>query len=184
MRDTIVAERYFRSWEREGRRQLGEKLAIALDGWDDDTEQLRGRLKALDWKEHHATWDPDYEFAHYDRDESGAWTCDYDTQTVAALRERGLRIPDREAIPVKIDVHHHRRTDPDRNCPACGKDRICSEHDIRGAFPGSERGTAMRALLETREGTHICTYCRRIFSMETAETVQTRDVAVDLSEAM
>lgn len=178
MTKRIYAERYFRSWERDGRRQLSPKLALAFETYD---EQRNGRLGALEWDDHHATYDDEYAFAHYDI-EPGAWTVDDDTQTRIALRKRGIEVPDDP--PVALEVTPHRRSSPDRVCPACGAESICSEHDVEGAFPGAERGTAMRALLESDQGTHICTYCRRFWRMETAEAVTTRDVGVDLSEAM
>lgn len=175
----VYAERYFRSWERDGRRQLSPKLALAFETYD---EQRNGRLSALEWDDHHATYDEDYSFEYYDVE--GAWTVDYGTQTVAALRERGIDVPPKAEIPVALEVTHHRRSAPDRVCPACGAESICSEHDVEGAFPGAEQGTAMRALLESDQGTHICTSCRRFWNMTTAEAVSTRDVGADLSEAM
>jgi hypothetical protein len=180
MTDEIITERYFRSWERDGRRQLDGKLALAFEDYD---EQRTGRLKALDWDDHHATYDPDYEFSTNGRDELGAWTVDADVTTLSALRERGIDVPDLSEIPVALEVHPRRTSSP-RTCSECGKDRICSEHDVEGAYPPAERGTAMQAFLESDQGTHICTYCRRVFDLDIVGQSDQRRVAQDLAEAM
>lgn len=175
------AERYFRSWERDGRRQLGAKLALAFDDYD---ERRSGRLNALDWQEHHATYNPDYEFTTVDRDETGAWTVDNDPKTLAALRERGIDVPAIDDVPIALEVNTHRRSEIDRTCPACHNDRLCSKRDIEGAYPPAERGTSMRAFLESDQGTHMCVHCRRVFDIVVTTTQTTRDVGADLSEAM
>lgn len=173
-----TCERYFRSWTRDDRRNLSPKLALAFDDYD---EQRTGRLRSLDWDTHHATYDDEYAFATTDRD-TGAWTCDDTAQTRAALEERGIHLP--PEIPVALDIQRKRTAEVDRECPACGADSLCSERDIAGAYPPAGRGTAMQAFLESEQGTHLCSYCRRIFSIDITSTQTTRDVGVDLSEAM
>lgn len=180
---SVYAERYFRTWERDGRRQLDGKLALAFDDYD---ERRSSRLGALDWDEHHATYDPDYEFSTVDitRDETGAWTVDDDTKTIAALRERDIEVPNMDTVPLALDVNQRRMAEVDRTCPACHHDRLCSKRDVEGAYPPAERGTAMQAFLDSEQGTHMCVHCRRFFDIQVTSTQSTRDVGVDLSEAM
>jgi len=111
---TDAIERYFRTWTRDGRRHLDAKLALAWDEYDD---QRSGRLSSLEWDDHHATWDDEYQFETTDR-EPGAWTVDDTPATRGALRERGIDIP--EEIPTVLEVDRKRRAEVDRECPECG----------------------------------------------------------------
>jgi hypothetical protein len=99
--DTHVdAERYYRTWEREGRVQRDRKLAVRFPDFDD---QRNDRLGAMEWDEHHVRYDDEYQFGRRDVVETGAWTLDGTRETIRALRERSVSVPKLSAHPV-VDV--------------------------------------------------------------------------------
>ena len=132
----------------------GMKLALSFDC----DEQLVGRLNSLDFDEHHCQWDPDHEF----RDgTTGGWTCDTDTETLAALRERGIPVPDsRDDIPINIEVQ--RLSGVDRECRKCGSKAMHSTREIKRVYP--RRSMAMEiAVHESTDATHLCNACESMF---------------------
>lgn len=155
--DTHVdAERYYRTWEREGRVQRDRKLAVRFPDFDD---QRNDRLGAMEWDEHHVRYDDDYQFGRRDVVETGAWTLDATREAVQALRERSVSVPDLGAHPVVGEVHAYRVDEHGRTCPCCDSDSVCSSRDL-DAF--AEWSTAMELCRQSEVVTHVCSYCRRL----------------------
>lgn len=152
------AERYYRTWERDGRLVRDAKLAIRFPEFD---EQRNGRLQAMDWDEHHVTYNDGYAFARQDVSDTGAWTLDADRAAVEALRERSISVPDLGALPVADEVHAYRTDNHGRTCPQCESDSVCSSRDL-DAF--SEWSTPMELCRQSDRVTHVCTQCRRLLA--------------------
>jgi DNA-binding CsgD family transcriptional regulator len=152
----VDAERYYRTWERDGRVQRDAKLAVRFPGFDDNRND---RLNAMDWDEYHVRYDDEYVFGRRDVTEAGAWTLDASRETIHALRDRSVSVPDLGAYPVVDEVHAYRVDDHGRTCPCCDSDSVCSSRDL-DAF--HEWSTAMELCRQSDVVTHVCTYCRRL----------------------
>jgi DNA-binding CsgD family transcriptional regulator len=158
-KDTHVdAERYYRTWERDGRVQRDPKLAVRFPGFDDERND---RLGAMEWDEYHVRYDEDYQFGRRDVIETGAWTLDASRETIQALRERSVSVPKLGAHPVVDEVHAYRVDKDGRTCPCCDSDSVCSSRDL-DAFV--EWSTAMELCRQSDVVTHVCSYCRRLLA--------------------
>jgi len=155
---SVVGERYFRTWTREERLQRDAKVALRFPEYD---EQRSAHLGQMDWDDHHVTYDADYQFAQSGVADTGAWTADASRETVAALRERSVSVPDLDALPVVAKVAAYRVDTDGRTCPVCEADSVCSARDL-AAFPRGERTRAMELCEASGVVTHVCTYCRRL----------------------
>lgn len=152
----LDAERYYRTWERDGRVQRDRKLAVRFPDFDDERND---RLHAMDWDEYHVRYDDEYQFGRRDVVEVGAWTLDATRETIQALRERSVSVPDLGAHPVVDEVHAYRVDEHGRTCPCCDSDSVCSSRDL-DAF--AEWSTAMELCRQSDVVTHVCSYCRRL----------------------
>lgn len=153
-----AAERYYRTWTRDGRVNRGEKLALRFKEY---SERRNGRLNSMDWDEHHIGYDDTYTFARAGVTGEGAWTCDADRATRRALRDRDISIPLGDSLPLVATVHAYRFDEHRRTCPVCEADSVCSARDL-DAFPRAEWGDAMEVCRESDVVTHLCTSCRRM----------------------
>lgn len=155
--DAFTFERYYDRYDRkDGTTAWYERLAI---GFEYD-EQLQSRLSALDWDTYHAKWDDEYEFQN---GETGAWTCDSDTQTLAALRDRGILVPeDADGIPIHAEAHELTGSPVERECRKCRAEKIISTTEIERVYPAQP--TPMQiATHESTDATHFCRGCESFF---------------------
>ena len=167
--DAFTFERHYDRYDRkDGTTAWYERLAI---GFEYD-EQLQGRLSALDWDEHHCRWSDEYEFQS---GEMGAWTCDSDTQTLAALRDRGILVPeDADNIPIHAEAHELAGSPVERECRKCRAEKIISTTEIELVYPS--QSTPMQiATHESTAATHFCRGCETLF--EFVGTVRETDTA-------
>lgn len=172
-------ERYFRMWRRDGRIQRDGKVAIQPANYD---EQRSNALSALEWEDHHTRWDDEYEFASA-RDTVGAWTCDADGETLAAVRDH-LHVPELRELPVVASVR--RRVCPQMtrlsSCEACGASGVHSEREL-SAYP-SLSGPAVKIVERSDVVTHLCVQCRTLYGAVPTAPVDDGDDELSMSEAM
>lgn len=157
--EDFTIERFYESYDRsDGTTAWYESLAIAWAEYDD---QLSGRLSAMDWDDHHIKWDDAHELS---TGETGAWTCDTDPETLAALRDRGIPIPEsRREIPINADVQPVPAVE--RECRLCRTEALLSVREIARVYPTPT--TPMRiALHDSTEATHVCEACESFFSYD------------------
>lgn len=185
-REDFTFERFYNRHDRkDGTTAWYEALAIAFE-FD---EQLSGRLSALDYDEYHCVWDSEYEL---ENGEVGAWTCDTDTETLAALRERDIPVPETpDEIPVNAESRRINPSQIDRECALCGEASMLSIREVRDTYPTPT--TRMRILLEESvDATHLCRSCGEFFECpeygtqgeERDEQGGTDDSEFNLAEAM
>lgn len=172
-------ERYFRTWRRDGRIQRDGKVAIQPAEYD---EQRSNALGALEWEDHHARWDDEYEFASA-RDTVGAWTFDADGETLAAVRDL-LHLPELGELPVVASVR--RRVCPQMtrlsSCEACGAAGVHSECEL-SVYP-SLSGSAVKIVERSDVVTHLCVQCRTLYGAVPTAPVDDGDDELSISEAM
>lgn len=172
-------ERYFRTWRRDGRIQRDGKVAIQPANYD---EQRSNALGALEWEDHHARWDDEYEFASA-RDTVGAWTFDADGETLVAVRDL-LHVPELGELPVVASVR--RRVCPQMTrssqCESCGAATVHSEREL-SVYPELS-GPAVRLVESSDVVTHLCVRCRVLYGAVPTTPVDDGDDELSISEAM
>jgi len=172
-------ERYYRTWTDEGTLRRQQKLAVRRTPYDERTSD---RLGALDWDEHHATWNDDYPFRSAATDEAGAWTADATQETVAAVREAGVPVPPLDELALVARTWPWRHADG-RTCPVCRDDRVASEADL-DAFPAVDRLAVVETARASPVVTHVCLGCRRPLVHDTDDEDADHDLADGLAEVM
>jgi transposase len=152
-----TVERFFRTWTREGRIHRDEKIALSLKSYD---ERAQNRLGALEWDEHHCTYDPQYNFAS--APERGAWTFDNDIETVLKVREVA-HVPPVDRIPVIAETTPRREDVDPFLCvnTECDSDRAHSARDL-DAYPRLD-GSGVEVTQKSEVVSHICLSCRSLF---------------------
>ena len=163
MSETPDYERFAHEWSNG----TSTKVAIGVE-YD---EQLTSRFKSLDWKETHATYEPEYQF---NSGREGAWTVDADPSTLSTVRDRtNLAIPRPTDCPINTrpfaDGSSSISTStipPDnlsRTCPRCDEDKMLSAREFKGIYKRS-RGLRTELLLsESGDISHICMACERLY---------------------
>jgi hypothetical protein len=154
-----TAERYYRTWVRDGRIHRDAKVALSLHYAADG--ETRERLGNLEWDAHHCTYNPEYEFVSAGDD--GAWTFDADRTTVSAVRDIA-HVPPVETLPLVAETLPRREDADPFACvnPDCSSNRAHADKDLQ-AYPELS-GPAIDIVAHSDVASHVCLDCRSLFT--------------------
>lgn len=153
----------------EKRDGLSAKLAVRYD----KDEQKNSRMNALEWDEHHCTWDDDYQLLD---GTTGAWTLDRSTQSLHYLRSTvQLGIPPTDEIPWNVPTYPTSPGSNPRKCEACGEEAVLGVRGLRAS--GYRRTLLDEALsvpvpddVDAPNAEQVCTACRQFYEYRVHET--------------